>query len=680
MKQLLAMAQRQQRVLIVDDEAVNRRLLELLLASDGLTLMTASGGEQALAIVSAQAPDLILLDAMMPGLSGFDVAARIKGSVETKNIPIIMITALDDKNSRMRALNVGVEDFLTKPVDRVELSARVKNLLRLKAYGDFFEVYSTKLEGEVLDRTVDLLDRTRVLEEHAAALRRNEARTNYALGAARMGVWEMEAVSRAITWSDTMGALFGLPPDSTPAHESDLLALIHPDDHQTMRAAIAGALDNDAPFDVEYRAVWPDGTEHWSASRASVLRDNTGGATGLRGVTMDISDRRSLEEQFRQAQKMEAVGQLAGGVAHDFNNLLTAILGYAELVVETLAPDDDRRADMNEIVVASHRAVVLTRQLLAFSRKQVVQPVTLDLNALVGGMRHMLSRLIGESVELVAVLDPDLGAVRADAGQLEQVLMNLVVNARDAMLHGGRVAIKTSNVTLDGAIAGDTTIRSGPHVMLSVSDSGEGMTEEVKRHLFEPFFTTKDQGKGTGLGLATVYGIIKQSGGHIRVYSEPGNGSVFKVYLPRVAPDTRAEVEAALEPVHGGTETILLVEDDEAVRALGITILARAGYRVVAADRPDSAAALWSEHSASIDLLVTDVVMPGSSGPALHETLCRDRPTLPVLYLSGFTDDMLVHEGRITAGVDLLQKPFTTDSLLRRVRASLDHAVEAGAT
>ena len=370
--------------------------------------------------------------------------------------------------------------------------------------------------------------------------------------------------------------------------------------------------------------------------------------------------------------RSEAVGQLAGGVAHDFNNILTAVLGYSEFVMETLEPQDERRADMEEVVKAGKRAAILTRQLLAFSRKQILQPTAVDLNALVTGIRPMLSRIIGEQVDLVAVLAPDLGIVRADHGQIEQVLVNLVVNARDAMPSGGRLTVETGNIVLDQSFMKDIVIYPGPYVMLAVSDSGIGMSEQIKLRLFEPFFTTKEQGKGTGLGLSTVYGIVKQSGGYIWVYSEPGKGAAFKVYLPLADPGVALEavVETATAPATG-SETVLLVEDDEAVRALMSTMLERAGYVVFVAATPVQAEAVFTEHIDAIDLLVADVIMPGGSGPALYERLSALRSELRVLFVSGYTDDTVVHQGQLTPNFDFLQKPFTAETFNRRIREAL---------
>jgi PAS domain S-box-containing protein len=654
----------------VDDEPQNIRVLEAMLESHGCVILTAATGEDALALLAAQPPDLILLDVMMAGMDGYEVAGTIKRDPATSHIPIIMVTALDDRDAKLRGLSAGAEDFLSKPVDRAELCVRVRNLLRLKAYGDYYDQYTQVLEADVAARTAE---RTKTLEEHAAALRKNEERTNYALGAARMGVWDLDMVTQQLTWSATMAPLFGLTSEQVPTNGTAYLALIHPNDRQMVADSIARAAATGIGYDVEFRVRWPDGTTHWLASRDRMERDANDQPVRLHGIETDISDRKSLEAQFRQAQKMEAVGQLAGGVAHDFNNLLTAILGYSNFVIDGFEPDDPRRSDMDEIVKAGQRAAALTKQLLAFSRKQVLQPTTLDLNALVTGMRHMLGRLIGEHVDLVPVLAPDLAPVRADPGHLEQVLMNLVVNARDAMPAGGRLTVETANVELDHSFLGDAPIHPGSYVMLAVSDTGIGMTEDTKRRLFEPFFTTKEIGKGTGLGLATVYGIVKQSGGYVWVYSEPGKGATFKVFLPRAVGAAVTEqrvLSAKTTPVP--TETVLVVEDEAAVRLLTCRILQRAGYRVFDAPNPQQAAALFDQHTSSIQLLVTDVIMPGSTGPQLFERLARQRPDLKVLYVSGYTDDTIMHQGQLDPGVVFLQKPFTADALNRRVRDVLD--------
>jgi len=391
-------------------------------------------------------------------------------------------------------------------------------------------------------------------------------------------------------------------------------------------------------------------------------------------IIRDVTERHHLEEQFRQAQKMEAIGRLAGGIAHDFNNLLTAIKGHAELILDDDTLPAHRREDLAEIREAAERAANLTRQLLAFSRKQVLKPEILDLNAVTRSMRTMLERLIGEDVHFVGRLAPDLGPVRADPGQLEQVLMNLIVNARDAMPGGGTLLIETANVEVSAEDAArHTGAEPGSYVLLAVSDTGVGMSRDVQEKIFEPFFTTKEPGKGTGLGLATVYGIVKQSGGLVEVESEPGQGTTFRVYLPRVdAPAPPHPGPAPVPASPAGLETILLVEDEAAVRSFVRKVLRRKGYNVLeAASRPE-ALRLSRAYRAPIHLLLTDVVMPEMGGREIADRLTAERPGMRVLFTSGYTEDAVVDRGVLIPGIRFLGKPFTPQDLTRKVREVLD--------
>jgi signal transduction histidine kinase/HAMP domain-containing protein len=384
----------------------------------------------------------------------------------------------------------------------------------------------------------------------------------------------------------------------------------------------------------------------------------------------------ALQEQLRQSQKMEAVGRLAGGIAHDFNNLLTVIQGYSQLSLMNLKDSDPLKGNIEEVKKASDRAAELTRQLLAFGRRQIMEIRVLDLNTVLQNLDKMLRRVIGEDIELVTLLSEDLGRVKTDPGQIEQVIMNLVVNARDAMPDGGKLTIETANVDLDEAYARrHVAVVPGQYVMLSVSDMGVGMAPEVKGRIFEPFFTTKEQGKGTGLGLSTVYGIVKQSGGNIWVYSEPGKGTAFKIYLPRVdEPIEEVKEDGVKEGLPRGSETILVVEDEEEVRKLVTRILRKQGYEVLETSNGDEALMVFKKWGRSVHLLMTDVVMPGMSGRALADRLASFQPKMKVLYMSGYTDNAIVHHGILGKGMKYIQKPFTVDGLAKKVREVLDKA------
>jgi len=448
------------------------------------------------------------------------------------------------------------------------------------------------------------------------------------------------------------------------------------DREQARRRYIAGEIPR---YRAEVRIRTPAGHEKWIRDTSLPLRDEkTGRIIGALGILFDITEHKRLEDQLRQAQKMEAVGRLAGGVAHDFNNLLTAIGGYSDLLLADLATADPRRGDVEEIKKAAERAAALTRQLLAFSRRQVLQPKVLDLNGVIAGAERLLRRLIGEHIRLETRLAAGLGAVRADAGQVEQVVMNLAVNSREAMQEGGVLTITTANVVLgaEGHPGEDVPVPPGRYVELRVSDTGTGMDTETRRRLFEPFFTTREKGKGTGLGLATVYGIVKQSGGFIWVDSTPGVGSTFTIDLPQVDEPVETARSTGLGAAQAsGTETILVVEDEPAVRNVACQALRARGYVVLEA--PDAAAALLAAaaQGSHLDLLLTDVVMPGLSGRVLAEQLVAERPGLRVLFMSGYTDGAIGEHGVLAPGLEYLQKPFGPDELARKVRLVLDGPV-----
>jgi two-component system, cell cycle sensor histidine kinase and response regulator CckA len=416
-----------------------------------------------------------------------------------------------------------------------------------------------------------------------------------------------------------------------------------------------------------------NGELFWESASISAVKDPEGKITHFVAVKEDCTERKRAIEQLRQVQKMEAVGQLAGGIAHDFNNLLTVINGYSTLIIRGLDSGSPMRKEAEQILRAGERAADLTRQLLSFSRRQILEPKVLDMNRAVKAVKKMMARLIGEHLELVTKLSDDLGLIKIDPGQFEQIVMNLVLNARDASENGGEIVVSTANCDIDDDFTllhpGSVT---GSYVVVSVSDDGEGMTEEVKRRLFEPFFTTKEMGRGTGLGLATVYGIVKQSGGYIEVISEPGRGACFNIYLPRVFQPADALKRLTVDEQGNGSQTILVVEDEPGVLNLVVHTLKKRGFKVLDTTDPEQSIALFEEHGADIDLLLSDVVMPFMSGPSLAEILTRKKPQLKVLFMSGHTDNRVSFEKILEQGVQFLPKPFTSDALIKKVMETLN--------
>jgi PAS domain S-box-containing protein len=478
--------------------------------------------------------------------------------------------------------------------------------------------------------------------------------------------------------SPQIQTILGFSPSEWLADPGLWISRVHPEDRPIVEAAEEGTLSA-KPFRAEYRMFRRDGSVIWVNDTAAVVADNDGGAL-LHGIIVDVSERKHLETQLRQAQKMQAVGRLAGGIAHDFNNLLTVIMGYAQSLLERRNPSEDAvHRSAEHIRSAADRAAVLTRQLLAFGRRQMLDPRVLNLNSVISEMDKIVRRLIRENIEIITRTGAGLGSVKADPAQIEQVILNLIINARDAMPEGGVLTIETANVDFEQGYADENIqMRPGRYVMLAVSDTGTGMDAETQARIFEPFFTTKETGKGTGLGLSTVYGIVEQSGGYIWVYSEPGHGSTFKSYLPRVDQPAQAVLRPTIESsAAGGTERILLVEDDRMVRELAQSILSTCGYSVLAPERVDDVESVCRHYPGRVDLLLTDVVMPGISGRDLASRMTSLRPDMKVLYMSGYTDDAIVHKGLVDPGIWFLPKPFTPAGLASKVREVLDHPGKA---
>ena len=533
-------------------------------------------------------------------------------------------------------------------------------VLAVYAVGRRLYSLNAKLEADISER-----------ERITKALQHSEARYRSLFERNRAGVFRSTHEGRFLDCNQAFAELFGYT-------RQELLKLpasvLYPGGKEERDVRIAAFLKTRQMTDMEICYLRKDGNPVWVIQNVIAVKDEDGRDV-TEGTMVDISERRNLEEKLRQSQKMEAIGRLAGGIAHDFNNLLTVIEGYSRMLLDHLQNDRDAQVQIKRIEDAAERAASLTQQLLAFSRKQVLQPKVINLNSLVENLGSLLQRLIGEHIDLQTTTAPNLGQVKADGVQIEQVIMNLVVNARDAMPEGGRLTLETGNVDLDKSYAVDhPSVSPGPYVMLAVSDTGAGMTPETQARVFEPFFTTKELGRGTGLGLSMVYGIVKQSGGHIWIYSEVGHGTTFKVYLPRT--EEAAESPSVRQPTAStirGCETILLVEDDQALRDLVQSILASCGYSVVAPKDSQEAQIICEQRAPSLHLLLTDVVMPGISGRALAQTILSRNPAAKVLFMSGYTENAIIHHGVLDTGTHFLQKPFTPSILAAKVREVLDH-------
>ena len=493
-----------------------------------------------------------------------------------------------------------------------------------------------------------------------------------------VGSWSVDFATDKSDWSDETFRICGFTPGEITPHLDVFYSLIHKDDVQRVRNSVTLPLAIGEQRRQEYRLVLKDGSVRDIAAVMELVYAADGSPLRLHGTCQDVTEQRTaerrqgtLQDQLRASQKMEAVGSLAGGIAHDFNNLLSVILSYVGFVMDALPIGDSRRDDLMEVQKAAERAAGLTRQLLAFGRKQVLQPVPLNLNKVAAGMENMLRRVIGEDITLVQRLDPALGATMADPGQIEQVIMNLVVNSKDAMPNGGRLSMETANFEFyEDQVAG---LKAGPYVMLAVTDTGSGMDVETKARVFEPFFTTKEVGKGTGLGLPTAYGIAKQSGGNITVYSEVGVGSTFRVYLPRNASEAEpATGKIACAENTAGSETVMVVEDEAGVRNSARRILGACGYNVLTAENGVDALEKCDAHEGEVDLVLTDVVMPKMSGAAFAVELARLRPQTRILFMSGYSGDAIVHKGILDPGTQFIGKPFSAVDLTRKVREMLD--------
>jgi signal transduction histidine kinase len=685
------------KILIVEDSPTQAQSLALLLESEGFAVEVARDGNAGVAACKRAHVDVVLSDVVMPGIDGYELCRQIKTHGDTAGVPVILLTSLADPMDIVRGLECGADNFIRKPYDASYLISRVRRLIDNQAQrgsrkltmgvdvlimGRKFTVNSEKEQMlDLLISTFEEVLRSRE-REYETRLREETVRESH-----RFLQSTLDALSAQIAIVDSHGTVMAVNAPwrrfaaAFPWEESGVgqkyLVLweqafaLDLEDAERIMSGMRAVLEGQTAF---FAAEYPTKigkTSGWFSVEATRFTDR---GTALCAIEQqDITARKLLEQQFQQSQKMEAIGQLAGGVAHDFNNLLTVIGGYAEMLVDVLPPDDARRSDVTEIIRAADTASALTRQLLAFSRRQVSQPRVLEINGAVADLDNMLRRLIGEDIVYATVLAPDVGRVFADPSQVQQILMNLAVNARDAMPKGGKLTIATANAFLDAAYASaHAGVVPGRYVMLAVTDSGTGMDAETQARIFEPFYTTKGAGKGTGLGLSTVYGIVQQSNGHIGVYSELGLGTTFKVYLPRVdAQPAEQGTRFASVPVRARSQTVLVVEDNDAVRVMLVRILRGAGYHVLEADEPGRAREICAQ-PATIHVLLSDVVMPNMNGVELVAELRKARPEMRAVLMSGYSGAAMTSHGQLPTDVAFLEKPFTPDSVLAKIRSALD--------
>jgi len=667
------------RVLFVDDEGNILRSIKRLFMEESYEVLTTNSGEKALELLKdGQDIGLIVSDQRMPGMLGVDLLKQ--ASEISPDTLRIILTGYTDINAAIDAINKGgAYQYITKPWKDDDLIQIVRDAVYryslIRENKRLTEI--VKRQNEELKQWNDQLQYR--VQEQTIEIRESEQKFRKLFDEAPVGYHEVnkEGDITNVNYSElemlgyTAEEMLGKPIWTFTAEPETI--------KQVFEARIAGDLPPGQAFECTY--CRKDGTSLVVLAGDKLLKDRAGMITGIRTTIQNITELKqteekmaSLQKQLYQAQKMEAVGRLTGGIAHDFNNLLTIIKGYSQLGLIGLKENNSLKGNIEEIYKASERATDLTRQLLAFSRNQIMEMKVLDLNFLLHNLDKMLRRAIGEDIELVSILADDLGRVKADPGQIEQVIMNLVVNARDAMPSGGKLTIETANVQLDELYA-HRCIGAAPgcYVELSVSDTGTGMTPEVKDHIFEPFFTTKEKDRGTGLGLSVVYGIVKQTGGNIWVDSEPGQGTVFRIHLPRVdEPLQELKEKVDLRDLPRGSETVLVVEDEDQLRKLITQVLQTQGYEVLETSCGDDALMIYKERKEPIHLLLTDVVMPRMSGVQLVERCREVGQEFKVLYMSGYAESMIMHPEELVTGINCIRKPFTVHSLARKVREILD--------
>ena len=681
-------------ILIVDDREDNRYLLQTLLKAGGHTVQSAANGAEALEILQVGGVELIVSDILMPVMDGFQLCRKVKTDDALRHIPFIVYTATyTGSKDEEFALKIGADRFIQKPCEPEvfmaavkEVTAGAKGCCDTRAGGTTPEEEVLQLYNERLVRKLEqkMLQAEREIEARRAAessLRKSEEKYRRFFENSMVGIFQSTPEGRFLNVNPTFVRMLGYGTVEellSSVTDIDIQYWAHVEDRQRFQQILEkqGYVEN-----FEFEARRKDGVPLWVSNSARVCRGEDGSIQYYEGIVLDIGERKrneaereKLQAQLLQAQKMESVGRLAGGVAHDFNNMLGVIIGYAELAMEKVDPGHPLFGDLDEILAAAHRSAGITRQLLAFARQQIISPQVINLNHTVDDMLKMLGRLIGEDIDLCWQPQSELWPVMMDPVQIDQILANLCVNARDAIQGVGKITIETGNTAFNQAYCDyHAGFVPGDFVRLAVSDDGCGMDHETLGKLFEPFFTTKPAGKGTGLGLATVFGIVKQNDGFINVYSEPGQGTTIKVYLPRhTGQDAPAGVQPVIEAPLGCGQTVLLVEDEVAILKLGRMMLESLGYRVLTAKGGTEALALAAAHEGEIRLLISDLVMPDMNGKDLAERLRGQRSKIKILFMSGYTIEAIAHRGVLDHGIHFIQKPFSRHELAQKVAEVLN--------
>lgn len=688
------------KILIVDDNYENRYMLETLLKGNGYGATAVRNGLQALDRLKAELFDLIISDILMPKMDGFQLCRAVRSDEELRKTPFIFYTATytDPKDVEL-GLNIGADRFLIKPQDTDKILQAITDVISERRDGppsgehplgddmEFFRQYNEalfrKLEKKMADLKKSNADIQKELvqrQQIESALRESRERMSLILNTAAEGIYGIDMEGNCMFCNTSGMSMLGYD------NEKELIGknmheLVHHtrEDGTAYPRSVCNAhriLATGDHFHSERDVLWrKDGksfiVEYW----AHPLKDN-GEVKGAVLTFIDITGRTALETQLRQAQKMESIGHLAGGVAHDFNNILTAIIGYASMSLEVMAADDLNRHNIEQVLAAANRGTVMTQSLLAFGRKQAINLASINLNEVILKFEKFLLRLLREDIELKTLFFPSELPIVADRGQIEQVLMNLVNNARDAMPKGGRIVLETGLVELDTAFAAAHGLgRAGEYALLAVTDTGVGMTDDVKQKIFEPFFTTKEEGQGTGLGLAMVFGIVKQHKGCIDVFGAPGVGTTFNVYVPlgRPAKETEEQETAQQYPLRGGTETILVAEDDAALRQLAAAILRNYGYTAIEATDGVDAVAKFAANRGTIRLVVLDGIMPKMNGKNAWQEIKALRPDIKVIFMSGYPEKAFSKDIMPDSKVAFIQKPYSPLVLLRKIREALDH-------